>query len=293
MRLPYLLLATLVGAQLTLHAANPEIFDLWPGQAPGEFKELPPEGDITGEDGRKVAGKTVIRLGNVSTPQIALYKPESEKNSDTCVIVAPGGGYNILAYDLEGTEIINWLNSVGVTAVLLKYRVPRRHPEDHLKWKAGVQDAQRAVSLVRSRAEELGIDPNKIGLMGFSAGAHASGMTALLNARQYPWIDGHDQHSYKPDFVGLIYLGYNLHDEPGVEFSPDLPPFFMAVTQDDQDRGILCAQLFVELKSVGVPSELHIYESGGHGYGLRPTGKPVTGWNHDMTAWMKQIGMVK
>ncbi len=257
------------------------------------MKELPPESDTTSEDGRKVAGKSVIRLGNVSTPQISIYRPENGKNSDTAVIIAPGGGYNILAYDLEGSEVAEWLNSIGVTAVLLKYRVPRRHPEPHLKWKAGVQDAQRAVSLVRSRADEFGIDPDKIGLMGFSAGAHASGMTTLLNNRQYPWVDGHDQFSYKPNFVGLIYLGYNLHEEPGVEFSPDLPPFFMAVTQDDADRGVLCAQLFVELKKVEVPSELHIYESGGHGYGLRPTGKPVTGWNHDMAAWMKQIGMIK
>ena len=293
MRLPILFISALLGAQLTTHAANPEAFNLWPGTAPGEVKELPPEGDTTGEDGRKIAGKSIIRLGNVSTPQISIYRPENGKNSDTAVIIAPGGGYNILAYDLEGSEVAEWLNSIGVTAVLFKYRVPRRHPEPHLKWKVGVQDAQRAVSLVRSRADEFGIDPDKIGLMGFSAGAHASGMTTLLNNRQYPWVDGHDQFSYKPNFVGLIYLGYNLHEEPGVEFSPDLPPFFMAVTQDDADRGVLCAQLFVELKKVEVPSELHIYESGGHGYGLRPTGKPVTGWNHDMAAWMKQIGMLK
>lgn len=293
MRSTLLLLIALLGAPLTMQAADPEIFDLWPSEAPGEIIDLPPEADTSDDESRKVAGKSVIRLGNVSTPQIAVYKPAAGKNSDTAVIVAPGGGYNILAYDLEGTEVVQWLNSVGVTAILLKYRVPRRHPEQHMKWKAGVQDAQRAVSVVRSRAKEFGIDPNKIGLVGFSAGAHAAGMTTLLNSRQYPWVDGHDQFSYKPDFTGLIYLGYNLHDEPGVEFSPDLPPFFMAVSQDDSDRGILCAQLFVELKKVDIPSELHIYESGGHGYGLRPTGKPVTGWNHDMAAWMKQIGMVK
>lgn len=293
MRLTNYLLILLLLTSINTQAADPEIMDLWPDKAPGEVNELPAEGDTSEADSRKVAGKKVIRLGNVSTPQIAIYKPESGKNSETCVIVAPGGGYNILAYDLEGTEIVDWLNSVGVTAVLLKYRVPRRHPEEYMKHKAGVQDAQRAVSIVRSKADELGINPNKIGLMGFSAGAHASGMTTLLNSRQYPWVDGHDQHSYKPNFVGLIYLGYNLHDEPGIEFTPDLPPFFMAVTQDDKDRGILSAQLFIELKKVEVPSELHIYESGGHGYGLRPTGLPVTGWNHDMAAWMKQIGMIK
>ena len=293
MRLTNCLFALLLGISLNIQAANPEKFNLWPDTAPGEIIDLPPEGDTTGADGRKVAGKSVIRLGNVSTPQIAIYRPGNNKNSETCVIVAPGGGYNILAYDLEGSEVATWLNSIGVTAVLLKYRVPRRHPEDHMKWKSAVQDAQRAMSVLRGRADEFGIDPDKIGIMGFSAGAHASGMTALLNDRQYPWVDGYDQHSYKPNFVGLIYLGYNLHDEPGVAFTPDLPPLFMAVTQDDKDRGILCAQLFIELKKAEVPSELHIYESGGHGYGLRPTGLPVTGWNHDMAAWMKQIGVIK
>lgn len=293
MRLNRFFLTLLLGTAFTLNASEPTVYNLWPDTAPGEVIELPPEGDTSKADSRKVAGKTLIRLGNVSTPQIEVYHPETGKNNDTAVIIAPGGGYNILAYDLEGTEIARWLNSTGVTAILLKYRVPRRHPDNHLKWKAAVQDAQRAVSMVRSKADALGIDPDKIGLMGFSAGAHVSGMTTLLNTRQYPWVDGHDQYSFKPNFVGLIYLGYNLHDEPGVAFTPDLPPFFMAVTQDDADRGILCAQLFIELKKVEVPTELHIYESGGHGYGLRPTGKPVTGWNHDMAAWMRQIGMLK
>ena len=186
-----------------------------------------------------------------------------------------------------------WLNTIGVTGIVLKYRVPKRHPDDRWKWKAAVQDTQRAVSMVRARADEFGIDPNKIGLMGFSAGAHAAGLTTLLNTRQYPQVDGFDQSSFKPDFVGIIYLGYRLLEIDGIQISPDLPPFFIAVTHDDKDLAIHSANLFIQLKKADVPAELQIYESGGHGYGLRATEKPVTGWNNVMAVWLKQIGVLE
>ena len=280
----------LFSKMLLTSGSKPSTFNIWPGTAPGDIKELPPEVDTSNEDSRTVADERVIRLGNVSTPQITVFKPEPAIDTGTSVIIAPGGGFNILAYDLEGTEVAGWLNSIGITGIVLKYRVPARNQNN--RWKSAVQDAQRTVSLVRAKAEHIGIEPNKIGLMGFSAGAMSSGLTALLNERQYAPIDGYDQFSFKPDFVGIIYLGYYIHNAPGVDFTPDLPPFFMAVTHDDKDRGIASAQLYIELKKTQVPAELHIYESGGHGYGLRPTDKPVTGWNHAMTDWMKQIGML-
>jgi acetyl esterase/lipase len=285
-----LVLTFLLGIQTIGSAAKPQILNIWPGKAPGEIKELQPEADTTGEDGKLVAGKPLIRLGNVSTPQIAIYKPEPAKDTGASVIIAPGGGHYILAYDLEGTEIAEWLNTIGITGIVLKYRVPGRNAE--LRWKAAVQDAQRSVSLVRARAKEFGINPNKIGLMGFSAGAQTAGLTALLQARQYAPVDGYDQHSFVPDFVGLIYLGRNIHDEAGIRIQEGLPPFFMAVAHDDADRAISSAELYIALKKVNVSSELHIFESGGHGYGLRPTEKPVTGWNNLMAAWLKQIGML-
>jgi acetyl esterase/lipase len=280
-----------INKSLLSTSAKPMTFNIWPGKAPGETKELPAEYDKTDETSRKVAKKWVIRITNVSTPQITVFKPEPAIDTGTSVIIAPGGGFNILAYDLEGTEVAEWLNSIGVTGIVLKYRVPTRSSNN--RWKEAVQDAQRTVSLVRAEADRIGIDPNKIGLMGFSAGAMSSGLTALLNTRQYAPTDGYDQASFKPDFVGIIYLGYQIHDAPGVEFSADLPPFFMAVTHDDKDRGVASAQLYIELKNADVPAELHIYESGGHGYGLRPTELPVTKWNEAMAAWMKQIGVLE
>lgn len=273
-------------------AAEPQVINLWPGNPPGEFLKLAPETDTSTADSRKVDGLAVIRLGNVSVPQITVYKPDPELSTGTSVIVAPGGGYNILAYDLEGTEVIAWLNSYGITGILLKYRVPWSAQKDPVKWKFGVQDAQRAVSLVRSNAEELGIDGNKIGLMGFSAGGHAAGMTTFLTERQYSPVDDHDLVSFRPDFTGIIYLGYDLLAEPGIQLGPDLPPVFMAVSQDDKDRGIYCANLFIALKEAGVPAELHVFVDGGHGYGLRDTGEPAAGWPRLMTDWMRQIGVL-
>lgn len=287
------LMALLLGVNCGLvFAAEPQVIELWAGNPPGEVRTFAPETDTSTADGKKVNGKAVIRLGNVSAPQITVFKPDPDISTGTSVIVAPGGGYNILAYDLEGTEVVAWLNSLGITGILLKYRVPWSAQRDPVKWKAGVQDAQRAVSLVRSNAGNLGIDSNKIGLMGFSAGGHAAGMTTFLTERQYAPVDSHDQASFKPDFTGIIYLGYDLLAEPGIRLGSDLPPVFMAVSQDDKDRGIYCANLFIKLKEAGVPAELHIFASGGHGYGLRDTGEPAAGWPRLMADWMRQIGVL-
>lgn len=273
-------------------ATEPQVIDLWPGSPPGDARVLPPEVDSSTAESRIVAGRPVIRLGNVSVPQISIYKPDPDTSTGTSVIVAPGGGYNILAYDLEGTEVVAWLNSLGITGILLKYRVPRPGMKDQAKWKFGVQDAQRAVSLVRSNAGKLGIDANKVGLMGFSAGGHAAGMTSLLSERQYSPVDHHDMVSFRPDFTAIIYLGYDLLPEPGIGIGPETPPVFMTVSQDDEDRGIYCANLFVALKEANVPVELHVFESGGHGYGLRSSGDPVAGWPRLMADWMRQIGFL-
>ncbi|MCB1121522.1 MAG: alpha/beta hydrolase [Verrucomicrobiae bacterium] len=266
------------------------VINLWPGDAPGEVKPLPPEEITTPPGGRLVAGQTVKRIGNVSVPMLTVYKPDPKMDTGTSIIIAPGGGFNILAYDLEGTEVAEWLNSIGITGIVLKYRVPSRNEDP--RWKAAVQDAQRAVSLVRSRADQWGINPDKIGLMGFSAGAQAAGLTTLFNARQYAPVDEVDPFSFKPDFTGLIYLGREMQNEPGVVFYPELPPIFMTVAHDDQDRSIVSAELYVALKKVGANAELHIFERGGHGYGLRPTEIPVTHWNKTMEVWLHQIGML-
>ena len=160
--------AVALSALLTNASAAPTEFHLWPGRAPGNEPELAPEKDMTKDSDGKVAGKRVIRVGNVSTPTITVYPAPEEKANGTAVLVCPGGAYSILAIDLEGTEVCERLNEMGITAVLLKYRVPKRPDQD--KHVAPLQDAQRAIGLIRQHADEWHLDPKHIGVLGFSAG---------------------------------------------------------------------------------------------------------------------------
>jgi acetyl esterase/lipase len=273
--------------------------NIWPGKPPGETKELPPEADTTKPDGQLVAGRRVIRLGSVSTPQIAVYKPTADKDTGAAVVVCPGGGHYILAYDLEGTEVAEWLASIGVTGIVLKYRVPFRH-EDR-RWLSAVQDAQRAVSLVRTKADSWHIDPKRIGVLGFSAGGQTAGLAALFHAkRQYEPVDDVDKTSCRPDFAALIYPGgfveqndpARLRDE--VQVPTDAPPFFFVHAYDDKLPYANCTLLAQELKKQNVPAELHIYARGGHGFGLRAVeGQPNTLWPLRCEEWLRQNGWLK
>lgn len=265
-------------------AAEPEIWELWPGTPPGDVGDIGAEHDTSTPDSRMVAGRRVIRLTNVSKPQLSIYRPSPELDTGTAVIIAPGGGHRILAYDLEGTEVADWLNSIGVTGVLLKYRVPFRDPDK--RWLAAAQDGQRAVSVVRARAREIGVDPNKIGIVGFSAGGTPVRYSALLSERLYEPVDEYDNAPFRPDFAAPIYSG---GVPEGTTITKDSPPFFMVITHDDQERSIAVAELYIALKKAGVSTELHIYESGGHGYGLRPTELPVTRWPERMEEWMRKL----
>jgi acetyl esterase/lipase len=296
------LLATFVLALTALAAAAPAplVLNVWPGTPPGETKPLPPEGDTTKNDGRMVAGRRVIRIGNVSTPQLAVYQPAKDKANGAAVVICPGGGFNILAYDLEGTEVAAWLNSIGVTAVVLKYRVPARDP--HKRWLAPVQDAQRAMSIVRSNASAWGLDPKRIGILGFSAGGATAGYTALFrDARQYPAIDAVDAVSSRPDFALLIYTAYfvergqtALNPALPVTFTADAPPMFLVHAFDDGVPVQNALLIAAELKKVNVPAEVHVYDTGGHGYGLRPVPElPVTTWPQRAEAWLARRGLLK
>jgi acetyl esterase/lipase/Ca2+-binding EF-hand superfamily protein len=269
---------------------EPTIWNLWPGKAPGEIKALPPEVDKTTPTDTPVAGRRIIKLTNVSTPQLAIYKPDPAIDTGTAVIIAPGGGHWILAYDLEGTEVATWLNSIGVTGIVLKYRVPGRDRNPDRPWLASVQDGQRAVSLVRGRAKDIGIDPDKIGIMGFSAGGSPVRHTALVKDRLYDPVDKFDTVSFRPDFAAPIYSG---GIPEGAQISQDCPPFFMVIAHDDKDRSIAVAELYLALKKANVSAELHIYESGGHGYGLRRTDLPVTSWPDRMEDWMRRLKLLE
>lgn len=279
----------------SLNAAEPSlVLNVWPDRPPGDTADLPPEADTTGPDGRQVAGRRVIRIGNVSTPTISLFRPAPEKDTGAAVVVCPGGGHHILAWDLEGTEVAEWLNEIGVTGIVLKYRVPFRNPDR--RWEAAVQDAQRAMSLVRSRAEEWKIDPARIGILGFSAGGETAALTALLGGkRQYAAIDAVDDVPSRPDFAALIYSGGlaerdNSRLREHVRVTQESPPMFLVHAFDDNVAAQNSLLLFLALKEQNVPSELHVYHTGGHGYGLRRTDQPVTAWPERCEAWLRASG---
>ncbi len=272
---------------------------LWPAGAPGETIMLPPEADTTQPTGDLIAGRRVIRLGNVSAPTLTIYRADPARDTGAAVVVCPGGGYHILAMDLEGTEVCEWLNSIGVTGVLLKYRVPvgdGKHPRP-----APLQDAQRALGLVRHQAKELGLDPHRIGVLGFSAGGHLS--AALSNnhkARTYPLIDEADQVSCRPDFCVLIYPGGLTVPAQNDAIAPELPvsitntpPTFIAMAGDDGVRVENALFYYLALKNAKVPAEMHLYPSGGHGYGLRRTEFTVTSWPDRVADWMRASGWLK
>ena len=275
----------------------PIVIDLWPDQPPGQAIELPPEADQTKPDDKLIAGRRIIKLGNVSTPQIAVYRADPSLANGTAVVVCPGGGHYILAYDLEGTEVAEWLNSIGVTAVVLKYRVPAREKER--RWIAAVQDAQRAMSIVRSHSKAWGIRPDRIGICGFSAGGQTAALTStFLEDRQYTPVDDQDQVSSRPDFAMLIYPG-GLVPRDGsselqefVKVTENVPPMFFAHAFDDNASVHNSLSLASALRKVDVSAELHVYATGGHGYGLRPTDEPVTQWPQHATRWMKTMGFI-
>ncbi len=269
---------------------------LWPGngRGPGETVELPAESDLTKPEEGLIAGRRLIRLGNVTQPTLQLFRPPADRDTGATVLVCPGGAYHILALDLEGSEVCEWLNSIGVTGALLKYRVPRRAGLE--KHAAPLQDAQRAIGLLRSRAREFGIDPRRLGVMGFSAGAHLAAAASTAPKRTYPGIDSADEPGCRPDFAILIYPGYLTVKEENDRVSPELvitsntPPTFLSMSADDPVRVEGALFYTLALKQAGVPVELHVYPTGGHGYGLRRTENPVTHWPDRVADWMKSRG---
>lgn len=290
--LPLCMISTLLLIPQVSADDAPKPIALWPGAAPGEKVDIGEERDTTKPTDNLIAGKRLIRLGNVSKPTISIYRPPTDKNTGAAVLVCPGGAYHILALDLEGAEVCEWLNSIGVSGVLLKYRVPRRAGLE--KHTAPLQDAQRAMGLLRTQAPELGIDPKRIGVLGFSAGGHlAAALSTNHAARSYPIIDEADKMSCRPDFALLIYPGYLTVKEKDDQIAPELPitkntpPTFLVMTQDDPVRAENAILYALALKRAKVPAELHLYPTGGHGYGLRRTDKLVTTWPDRAADWMR------
>jgi acetyl esterase/lipase len=275
-------------------AVEHQTIDLWPGGAPGPANVKGQERDITEPSDRLVAGRPLMHLTDVSVPNLTVYPAPPAKATGAAVVVFPGGGYRILAYDLEGTEICDWLNSIGITAVLVKYRVPQ--PQDAAtRYKEPLQDAQRAVGIVRHHAKEWGIDVARLGVLGFSAGGH---LCAVLSnhseERTYERVDDADSENCRPDFVVLVYPAYLSEENKGTEVAPEArpsatrtPPTFIVQAQDDKTYIDGTLLYYRTLTDAQIPAELHVYAAGGHGYGLRPTGDPVSGWPRLVEAWLR------
>lgn len=289
--LTLLLASTLVSP--ALGGVEPVVIKLWPGTAPEKAgvkieaeKEVPKKGP-----------DDVKRVTNVTDPTLTLYQPANP--CGTAVMVCPGGGYNILAIEHEGTRVCEWLNSLGVTAALLKYRVPRRDPSD--PGREPLQDAQRAMGILRKRAGEFHIKPDRIGILGFSAGGHLCvNATLRANERSYPQDAALDADDATPNFSIPVYAAYlvtkedTFHLLPEVKVTAKSPPMCLIHAHDD--KGVTSASasalLYLEYKKLGLPAELHIYAQGGHGFGMRKSGKPVNDWPKRCEEWMRSMGFI-
>jgi acetyl esterase/lipase len=280
-------------------ADKPLIVDLWPGKVPGDV-------GITGEEkffelqvkGKpyEVAGKPTKWLTNVSKPTLTVYRPAKDKDTGAAMLICPGGGYHNLGWDVEGEEVAAWLNSIGVTGIILKYRCPRRTGDVKGEPPLGpLMDAQRAVSLVRSKAREWGIDPKKIGMVGFSAGGHLVGATATnFEKRTYEPVDDVDRISCRPDFAVMLYSGYfkvKDRDElsPTIRVTAHAPPlFFVHATDDPVSEVDHSVTMYMAMKRAGVSAELHVYATGGHGFGVRKVEHPCATWTERCVDWLRK-----
>jgi acetyl esterase/lipase len=272
----------------------PLTLDLWPGKPPGEKGAIEAEKVLP----RKPGETKIEVIANVSRPKLTVYHPVKETNTGAAVVIAPGGGYNVLAWDLEGVEVARWLNRIGVTGIVLKYRVPRRGGAKGPPVQA-LMDAQRAMSLVRGKAKECGIDSKRIGMLGFSAGGHLTAWASTnFDKRSYEEIDATDKISCRPDFMVLIYPAYLVNDKTG-EQSPEIrigketPPAFFAHARDDPVKMQNSVSTFLALKKADVPAELHVYAKGGHGFGLRPSDHPCSRWPARCGEWLESEGWLK
>lgn len=254
---------------------------LWPGGAPGSEGETAAEVFEAGANPKLQKRFTVVHY-----PSIYVFLPEKEKTTGAAVVVAPGGGHRTLVIDKEGYEIAAWLNARGVAAFVLKYRLARTAGSRYTVQEHALADTARAIRLVRSRAKEWSVDPARIGVMGFSAGGE---LAALAETRFDRGNDGAsdpvERMSSRPDFAVVVYPGYR----PGTVTVPkDAPPAFLVCADDDRSHVVTTVNLYLDLQKQGVSSEMHIYASGAHGFGMRPSEKPVATWPDRLSDWMAE-----
>jgi acetyl esterase/lipase len=254
--------------------------------------------DAAGKE-KLVGGRPWVYVDKVSQPTMTVYSPVG-RNTGAAVVVFPGGGYEVLAIDLEGTEACDWLTSRGITCVLLKYRVPCVKTGPYRNCLTALQDAQRTVGLVRFQAAQWHIDPHKIGVLGFSAGGHmVAAMSTHFEKRLYPAVDRADSVSCRPDFAVALYPGHLAVPEKRFVLNPDIrvsrstpPTFLLQAENDPVDPVENSLVYYAALRKAGVPAEMHVYVTGGHAFGLRPTSFPITGWPMLVETWLATIGVI-
>ena len=282
---------------------GPQVIELWPGKVPDESGSIGPERSVMSPvlDRKQVeVSESTRMLTDVTKPSITVYRPSREHDAGTAIIICPGGGYWNLYWQLEGEEVAAWLNSLGATGIILKYRVPRRPDEPKAEpARRPLQDAQRAISLVRSHAKEFGIDPHRIGIMGFSAGGHLAIATATrFEQRTYEPVDEVDKISSRPDFAVLVYPGYlkaKDRDElaSGFVIPATTPPVFLAHGGADlispPEHSVL---MYLALRKAGVPAELHVYAAAAHDFGVRPSDQPCSTWTKSCATWLRHQGFL-
>lgn len=282
----------LAASALCAAAAEPVTLKLWPDGPPSAMK---PKSEATTKLIQSYGGTNANRLSDITDPTLTVFRPERPNGAS--VIVAPGGGFMFLSYAHEGTQVCEWLNSLGITAVLLKYRTPTRDEAE--MFTLPVQDAQRAMGIVRHRAKEWQLDPRRVGLLGFSAGANLAGHAAWdRTPRTYPQKAELDDPR-GPDFLVFIYGGgfLDANDKtklrPGFSVPADAPPAFFLVAHDDKSNPIEAAMLYLEYKRQNLSAELHICAKGGHGFGMRKSKDPISEWPARCGEWMKSIGLLE
>lgn len=271
----------LIMISLETFSQNKDLIYLWPEKVPGETRaKIKPVTAPSEND-------NILRLSEVTDPAAEVFLPEKSASNGAAVIVCPGGGYRILAYDLEGTEVAAWLNKNGYAAFVLQYRIPD-------KKEGALQDVQRAIRIVRMNAAKYGIDQDKIGVMGFSAGGSLTARAStLFNRKTYPPIDKTDSLSCRPSFAMLIYPAY-LDQGPEFSLTPelrlnkDVPPVFIFQTADDQygNSALVMAQA---MRNEKLSVELHLLPAGGHGYGLRQGKVAAETWPGLAEKWLKAL----
>jgi acetyl esterase/lipase len=285
-------------------ADNPQVVEIWPGKPPEEPGTIGAEKTVMSPklDRKQVEVTESTRmLTNVTKPTLTFYRPAKENETGTAMLICPGGGYWNLYWELEGEEVAKWLNSLGVTGIILKYRVPRRPDEPRGEpARRPLQDAQRAVSLVRSKAKEWGIAADRIGIVGFSAGGHLAIATATsFDQRTYQPIDDVDKVSCRPDFAVPVYSGYLKAKDrdgiaPGLRVPAGTPPVFLAHggadLVSDPEHSVA---MYLALKRAGVRTELHIYAGAAHDFGVRKSDQPCTTWTHSCADWLRHQGLLK